>query len=159
MGQFGFVDQIVDFKKGESLEASFTLKGHEEFLQDHSEGFPVMPGVLMLEALRQAASHLLALSGDGQEPYYRLLRAEDIRFGQFVKPGSRLKLLVRVAVESGAGEKQIDGRIELLSPVGGKTERALKARMTLVAVQADDQGKQEMRQQLQALLQSMRQER
>jgi len=92
---FSFVDRIAEVKKGESLTATFELKGTEEFLKDHFDGFPVMPGVLLLESLKQAASAFLDASFPGTGPY-RLAAVEEARFGQFVKPGSVLNLSVRL---------------------------------------------------------------
>ena len=95
MSVFSFVDHITEVKKGESLTASFELRGDEEFLKDHFSGFPVMPGVLLLESLKQAASAFLSASFPGTGPY-RLVTVEEARFGQFVKPGSFLDLSVRL---------------------------------------------------------------
>ncbi|MEI8344705.1 MAG: 3-hydroxyacyl-ACP dehydratase FabZ family protein [Candidatus Omnitrophota bacterium] len=160
MGGFGFIDQITAYQKGESLEALFTLKGQEEFLQDHFEGFPVMPGVLMIEAMRQAASHLLALSSNLQEPAYRLVRAENVRFGQFVKPGSLLRITAQLAAEQSSIGTKVDGRIELVSCQGiGAGTRAISAKLTLVPVFAEDQQKTRMRQNIRLLLECIRQER
>ena len=93
MSVFSFVDRITEVKKGESLMATFKLKGDEEFLKDHFSAFPVMPGVLLLESLKQAASALLVSTFPGTGPY-RLGKVEEARFGQFVKPGSELGLSV-----------------------------------------------------------------
>lgn len=95
MRVFLFIDRITEVKKGESLAATFKLKGDEEFLKDHFGAFPVMPGVLLLEALKQAASALLIATFPETGPY-RLRTVEEARFGQFVKPGSELNLFVRL---------------------------------------------------------------
>ncbi len=129
MSVFGFIDKITEFKKDESLTASYTLTGKEEFLEDHFKGFPVMPGVLLLEMAKQAAASLLRQSSGEKRPC-RLKRAKDVRFDHFVKPGSELKVFVRLLkIESGASV--FDGRIDLTSAPFGKV---LSANMTLIPV-------------------------
>ena len=130
---FCFIDKVAEVKKNESLTAFFTLKGSEEFLQDHFKGFPVMPGVLLLESLKQAAQSLLVLSDGEKAPYYRLTRAEDVRFGHFVKPDSGLKIFVQQLAKKG-DSVPFEGRIELLGPEGTAGKKALTARIVLEPV-------------------------
>lgn len=130
MSVFCFLDEISEVKKNESLTAFWTLKGTEEFLKDHFENFPVMPGVLQLETVKQAALKLLELS-EGKKSKYRLLEATNIRYGQFVKPGNQLKIFVRFL-----GKKDsafvFDGRIDLLEN-GIPKGKALVAEFLLAA--------------------------
>ena len=129
MSVFGFIDKVTEFKKDENLTASYTLAGKEEFLKDHFKDFPVMPGVLLLETAKQAAALLLRLS-DGKGKQYRLKSAEEVRFGQFVKPGSKLKIFVRL-LKNRPEASVFDGRIDLADAPFGK---ALTATVTLVPV-------------------------
>ena len=129
---FSFIDKILEFKEKESLTALYTLKGGEEFLKDHFSAFPVMPGVLLLEALSQAAAALLALSQGLEPPFYRLKEARDVRFGQFVRPGSDLEIFVRW-LHKEADADLFEGRIHLVKPVGAPAAaRALSARIALL---------------------------
>ena len=57
--RFVLTDRIVELKSGESLTALKNLSLAEEYLADHFPGFPVMPGVLMLESLTQAGAWLV----------------------------------------------------------------------------------------------------
>jgi 3-hydroxyacyl-[acyl-carrier-protein] dehydratase len=123
---FGFIDKVAEFKKDDSLTAYYTLTGKEEFLKDHFKNFPVMPGVLLLEMAKQAAGSLLQLSDDSGKSQYRLTSAEEVRFGQFVKPGSRLKISVRL-LKREAQTNLFDGRIDLMDPPFGKTLSATLA--------------------------------
>ncbi len=121
MSCFCFIDRVAELRPGQSVTAFFKLKGEEEFLRDHFPGFPVMPGVLLLETLKQAAAAMLP-----QAPGYRLRQVESVKFGQFVKPGAELEVRVRFL------KKEQDafwcrGEID----VGGK--RALVAEIALVA--------------------------
>ena len=130
MSAFGFIDQVIEFKKDDSLAACYTLTGKEEFLKDHFKNFPVMPGVLLLEMARQAAGRLLQLSNGSGEKNYRLVSAEEVRFGQFVRPGSQLKVSVRL-LKREAGTNQFEGRIDLMNAPFGK---ALSATLAMVPV-------------------------
>ncbi len=56
--RFLFVDQILAFEKGKSATGTKVVTMSEDFLADHFPRFPVMPGVLQLEAISQVASWL-----------------------------------------------------------------------------------------------------
>ena len=134
MSVFCFIDRVAEVKKNESLTAFYTLKGSEEFLKDHFSSFPVMPGVLLLESLKQAASKLLSLSEDSKASFYRLVSADEVKFGQFVKPGSELKIFARLVKKEGP-LAFFEGRIDLLSGSSGTNQRkALTANITLAAL-------------------------
>ena len=132
MGIFSFIDSVSEVKKNESLTAFFTLSGNEEFLKDHFTGFPVMPGVLQLELLRQAASRFLCESSGGRT-FFRFQKIGSVKYGQFVKPGNALKVFVRLIKK----ENQVshwEGRIDFADgqkPVG----RTILADFTLVQAQ------------------------
>jgi 3-hydroxyacyl-[acyl-carrier-protein] dehydratase len=94
---FALVDAIIE----QSADHAVTLKqvsAAEEYLQDHFPGFPVLPGVMMLESMVQAArvvcehhcAHRLVL---GQ------VRA--LKYGKFVKPGDVLRVHVTLHKREG----------------------------------------------------------
>ena len=143
MNVFCFIDRIAEIRKNESLTAFFTLKGSEEFLKDHFDGFPVMPGVLLLESLRQAASAFLVLSGDLEETFYRFSQVDAVKFGQFVKPGSVLKLWVHLLKKEGH-EIFFEGRIDLLSN-GVFSGKALTVNFSLLPVESTAEEKASLR--------------
>ena len=132
MPAFCFIDEVVEVKKGESLTAFYTLTGDEEFLKDHFEEFPVMPGVLLIESVKQAAIALTRLSLEKQSQDYRLSSVEEARFGQFVKPGSKLKIFVRW-IKKEPKLNTFESRIDLLNEPFG---RVLMADLSLVPVHA-----------------------
>ena len=131
MGAFSFIDRIAEVKKNETLTAFYTLKGSEEFLKDHFDGFPVMPGVLLLETLAQAASKLLVLSKDTHGDFFRLVSVGEVKFGQFIKPGSELKIVVRLLKKEGCF-RSFEGRIDWVNdPENRLPKKALTANLTL----------------------------
>ncbi len=94
-----------------SLVAVKNLSLAEEYLSDHFPGFPVMPGVLMLEALTQAGAWLIRDMEDFAHSIIILKQAKTIKYGSFVEPGRQLELRVetncrttpRIARSKGSG--------------------------------------------------------
>ena len=119
--RFVLIDRITDLKPGQSLTAVKNLSLAEEYLADHFPGFPVMPGVLMLEALTQAAAWLIRDMEDFAHSVIVLKKAKMIKYGSFVEPGRQLELKVTLV---NAGEREAtfkaEGTIEGQSMVKGQ---------------------------------------
>ncbi len=107
-----------------SLTAVKNLSLAEEYLSDHFPGFPVMPGVLMLEALTQAGGWLIREMEDFAHSVVVLKQAKTIKYGSFVEPGRRLELRVELTSCDGAectfkgcgiieGQEMVKGRFTL----------------------------------------------
>jgi 3-hydroxyacyl-[acyl-carrier-protein] dehydratase len=94
--RFVLIDRILDVQRGESLVALKNLSLAEEYLGDHFPGFPVMPGVLMLEALTQAGAWLVRDMEDFAHSIIVLKQAKTIKYGSFVEPGRQLELRVNL---------------------------------------------------------------
>ena len=75
----------------------------EEYLADHFPSFPVLPGVMMLEALTQAAAWLLHLQNDFARSMAVLKEAKNVKYGQFVAPGNFLRVDVEMLKPTEAG--------------------------------------------------------
>lgn len=88
--RFTLIDRISDLKPGESITALKVLSLAEEYLQDHFPRFPVMPGVLMLEAMYQASAMLVFLSEDFYHSTILLKEARNVKYADFVRPGETL---------------------------------------------------------------------
>ncbi|HEX8199000.1 MAG TPA: 3-hydroxyacyl-ACP dehydratase FabZ family protein, partial [Isosphaeraceae bacterium] len=106
--RFVLIDRILDVQPGRSLTAVKNLSLAEEYLADHFPGFPVMPGVLMLEALAQAGAWLIRETEDFAHSVIVLKQAKTIKFGSFVEPGRQLQLRVEV-LEHGERETSFKG--------------------------------------------------
>lgn len=110
--------------QGPHLTAVKNLSLAEEYLSDHFPGFPVMPGVLMLEALTQAGAWLVRELEDFANSIIILKQARTIKYGSFVEPGRQLELRVELTsfdprdcvlkgVGSIDGQEMVKGRITL----------------------------------------------
>src|SRR5688500_19506550 len=94
--RFTLIDKVVDLEPGRQIRAVKNLSLAEEYLADHFPGFPVMPGVLMLEALTQAGAWLVRETEDFAHSVILLKQAKTIRYGSFVEPARPLELRVEV---------------------------------------------------------------
>jgi 3-hydroxyacyl-[acyl-carrier-protein] dehydratase len=94
---FLLVDRVVAFEPHERLTAIKNVTINEPFFQGHFPGHPVMPGVLIIEALAQASGILTQLSDGGpsvDKPVYYLVKVDKARFSRIVVPGDQLELHV-----------------------------------------------------------------
>lgn len=107
--RFVLIDRIIELQPGQSLTAVKNLSLAEEYLADHFPGFPVMPGVLMLEALTQSGAWLIREAEDFAHSVIVLKQAKTIKFGSFVEPGRQLQLRVEV-LEHGPRETIFKGK-------------------------------------------------
>ncbi|MGD2109258.1 MAG: 3-hydroxyacyl-ACP dehydratase FabZ family protein [Phycisphaerae bacterium] len=84
---FGLIDRIVELSRGERIVALKAVSRAEEYLADHFPTFPVLPGVLMLEAMAEAGAWLLRDSGDFEDPVVLLKKVRNATYKDFVTPG------------------------------------------------------------------------
>jgi 3-hydroxyacyl-[acyl-carrier-protein] dehydratase len=93
------VDRVVDFEKGKRILALKNVTINEPFFTGHFPQRPVMPGVLMLEALAQAAALLsfatMEVESDDKTVYY-FAGIDGARFKRPVEPGDQLMLDVKL---------------------------------------------------------------
>ncbi len=96
---FLLVDRVLSIEKGKSIKALKNVTINEPFFEGHFPHRPVMPGVLMLEALAQAAA-LLAFDTLGSSPsdemVYYFAGIDGARFKRPVEPGDQLTLEVEL---------------------------------------------------------------
>ena len=131
--RFELIDRVVS-REGDSLKAVKVVTLAEESLADHFPDFPVLPGVLMLEALAQAArAYVAALNGSeatgSTEPAAQarplvVSEVKNLRYGQMVRPGEALSVEVTC-------RKQTDGGWEFQGTGTVGQELAVQGRFTL----------------------------
>jgi 3-hydroxyacyl-[acyl-carrier-protein] dehydratase len=94
---FLMVDRLLDVVPGESAVGLKNVTANEPFFQGHFPGRPVMPGVLIIEAMAQTAAVIvvasLGQSAEGKLVYF--MSIENARFRKPVEPGDQLRLICR----------------------------------------------------------------
>ena len=112
------VDRVTRLTKDQSITAIKAVSINEPFFAGHFPGRPIMPGVLIVEALAQAAGVLavesLGLAGSGKLVYFMAI--EGAKFRTPVEPGCLLELNVefvqkRSSVCKFAGKAMVDGKL------------------------------------------------
>ena len=112
------VDRVKDLRIDEEIHAVKAVSFNEAFFQGHFPGRPIMPGVLQIEALAQAAAILaietLSLAGSGKLVYFMAI--EDAKFRAPVEPGCLLDLKVgflqkRARVCKFWGKASVEGKV------------------------------------------------
>jgi 3-hydroxyacyl-[acyl-carrier-protein] dehydratase len=95
---FLMIDRIVGGVVGESITAIKNVSGNESFFQGHFPGKPVMPGVLVIEAMAQAGgvlSHVTLIDLE-PKPLFFLAAVNNAKFRRTVVPGDQLVIQVNV---------------------------------------------------------------
>jgi 3-hydroxyacyl-[acyl-carrier-protein] dehydratase len=101
--RFHLIDRIDRWEAGKSLQAAKFLALGEEYLADHFPRFPVMPGVLMLQACVEAAAWLWRATTDFRDPVIVLRDVKTVKYGTFMQPGRRMDVtaeLVRAEADA-----------------------------------------------------------
>jgi 3-hydroxyacyl-[acyl-carrier-protein] dehydratase len=96
---FVLIDKVVEYEKGSSLVGIKNVTFNEPFFTGHFPENPIMPGVLVIEALAQASGLLIFLTnGERVKPkdLYYFAGIDNVRFRKVVIPGDQLYLYVKV---------------------------------------------------------------
>lgn len=116
---FLLIDRVLECKPGESLVAIKNVTYNEPFFTGHFPHRPVMPGVLLLEAMAQATG-VLAFRSVGRVPdstsLYYFVGIDNARFKQPVEPGDQVRIEVEVVkslrgVWKFKGKSLVDGKL------------------------------------------------
>lgn len=145
--KFTLIDQILELEP-DRARAIKQVTAAEEYLADHFPGFPVLPGVMMLEAMVETARQLLAeRNPSGEDAPGRLVlgSVQALKYGSMVRPGEALEIEVvfRKELEDGAFELKGVGRVRRPSdqangsPNGGGGETAVSGRFTMRPLRID----------------------
>ncbi|MBI3039154.1 UDP-3-O-[3-hydroxymyristoyl] N-acetylglucosamine deacetylase [bacterium] len=110
---FLLVDKILTYELGKSAVGIKNVTANEEFFNGHFPRQPVMPGVLIVEAMAQVAGVLLLSepAHKGKLPYF--VGIDNVRFRKPVVPGDRLEIHVNVLkVRGNTGKVAVEGKVE-----------------------------------------------
>jgi 3-hydroxyacyl-[acyl-carrier-protein] dehydratase len=120
---FLLVDRVLEIVPGDTLVALKNVTFNEPFFTGHFPGVPVMPGVLIVEALAQAGGLLVweGASDEEREAILYLTGVEKARFKLPVRPGDQLILKVKL-VQSRSNVWRFDSRAEIDGRIAAKAE-------------------------------------
>jgi 3-hydroxyacyl-[acyl-carrier-protein] dehydratase len=92
------VDEVVDFTKGDALKATKHFSQNDPVFAGHFPGFPVLPGVLSIEALAQASACFVNLNQGktAEESLFFFMSLDSAKFRNPILPGTKVELDVRL---------------------------------------------------------------
>jgi 3-hydroxyacyl-[acyl-carrier-protein] dehydratase len=122
--RFTLLDRVVAIEPGKSVTAVKAVSLSEEYLADHFPRFPVLPGVMMLEAMTQAAAWTIRLGEDFAHSIVVLREARNVKYGDFVQPGRTLTVTAEVLSQDATHTK-----VKASGSIGDRT--SLTARLVL----------------------------
>lgn len=115
---FLLIDRVLSVELGE-VKSAVAIKNvtiNEPFFNGHFPGNPVMPGVLIIEAMAQAAgmlAHLAAETEGRKGELYYLVKVDNARFNRIVRPGDQLRLeVVQKRIMRGMGQYACEAYVD-----------------------------------------------
>jgi 3-hydroxyacyl-[acyl-carrier-protein] dehydratase len=130
--EFRFVDQVTALDPGRSASGLYLIKGSENFLKAHFPGNPMMPGVLMIEAIAQVAG-IAAQNDSSDSPSSVNLRLAAVSQSKILgaaHPGDQLNIRVNITGSLG-GLIQAEGTIAIVEDGNDNPPPIVKAQITL----------------------------
>lgn len=113
---FLLVDQILEVEEGKRAIGIKNVTANEEFFNGHFPDFPVMPGVLIVEALAQVGAVAMLKKEENRGKLALFAGIDSCRFKRQVRPGDQLRLevemtRVRGAIGKGKGVATVNGEV------------------------------------------------
>jgi len=114
---FLFVDRVVDYKNAKWIKAIKNVTMNEVFFQGHFPGEPIMPGVLIIEALAQAGGILALMDEGNKDKLAFFMTIDKAKFRKPVLPGDQLLLhvefikMVRSNIVQAHGKASVSGKV------------------------------------------------
>jgi 3-hydroxyacyl-[acyl-carrier-protein] dehydratase len=128
---FLLLDEVVDLEPGRRVVAKKVVRDDEWYLAGHFPGNPIMPGVLMVEALAQCGAVAVLAEEDNRGKLALFAGIDDVRFKRIVRPGDELTLeceieTLRGPVGRGKARATVDGELAVRGTLTfAVTEQAL----------------------------------
>ena len=121
--KFHLVDRIESLQPGRKITTVKALSLAEEYLADHFPAFPVLPGVMMVEAMVQSAAWLVRMQQDFSRSIIVLSAARNVRYAHFVAPGHTLRCEVEaIAIGEDSAKFKGTGFVEGKQAVSARLE-------------------------------------
>ncbi len=149
--RFTLVDLVTELEPGARITTVKNVTLAEEYLDDHFPRFPVLPGVLMLEAMTQACAWLVRVTDDFAHSIVTLKEARNIKYARFVRPGETLTIKAEMKKRHAHDTTfEVQGFVSGEVAVGGKItiEYYNLADHRPTMVQTDEELKAKLRRQL-----------
>jgi 3-hydroxyacyl-[acyl-carrier-protein] dehydratase len=113
---FLLVDRIVEMTPGQRAVGMKSVSMGEPFFQGHFPNYPVMPGVLIVEAIAQVGAVLMLSDDEYKDKMAFFAGIDNVRFKRQVKPGDVLRLEVEIgqirrSIGTGTGQATVDGEL------------------------------------------------
>ena len=113
---FLLIDEVVELEPGERVVARKTVRPDEWYLSGHFPGRPVMPGVLIVEAMAQTGAVAVLSQEENRGRFALFAGIDDVRFKRIVEPGDELELectleAVRGPIGKGKATARVDGQL------------------------------------------------
>lgn len=111
---FLLVDRVLELEEGKRAVAIKNVTANEEFFTGHFPNYPVMPGVLIVEALAQVSAVVMLTKEENKGRIGLLAGIDGCRFKKQVRPGDQLRLEVEITrlkgtIGKGKGRATVDG--------------------------------------------------
>jgi 3-hydroxyacyl-[acyl-carrier-protein] dehydratase len=113
---FLLIDEVVELEPGERVVARKHVRGDEWWFAGHFPGRPVMPGVLIVEAMAQTGAVAVLSQEENRGRIAFFGGIDDVRFKRIVEPGDELELecrieAVRGPIGKGKATAKVDGKL------------------------------------------------
>jgi 3-hydroxyacyl-[acyl-carrier-protein] dehydratase len=114
---FALVDRIIDYVPGEKAVGIKNVTYNEPFFPGHIPDFPLMPGVLMVEAMAQVGGIILVQLPGMKGKFFAFAGIDKVRFRRPVVPGDRLTMTVELLslkqnrIAKMQGKAEVDGEL------------------------------------------------
>jgi len=129
---FNLIDRVLERSDTQIITLKH-VSSAEEYLQDHFPSFPVLPGVMMLEAMTQAGRLYLDPDNTAELPWV-LTQARALKYGAFVRPGASIRVTMTKHKDNDDGSVDFKGDVRLIEPEAADMDNlpvACSGRITL----------------------------
>jgi 3-hydroxyacyl-[acyl-carrier-protein] dehydratase len=126
---FLLIDEVVELEPGERVVARKRVRDDEWYLRGHFPGRPVMPGVLIVEAMAQTGAVAVLAEEENRGRIALFAGIDDTRFKRIVEPGDELELectleQVRGPIGKGKARATVDGQLAARGTLTFAVERS-----------------------------------